>query len=513
MSSLPAPFASSQVAQVAQSAIPAPRRVLFGLFDAAGWGWATFRAVLWTLLIILMLGYIPDRAYYIITSPTIELGLNAVSLVNICPAENKGLPCPAPAGALIPWESGAAASLPGAGEDGSLLQAGTHLYYIGGRASTATDENANIPNVASAEIGPEGLGGWSAAASLPAPRALSAAAYLAGTAYVIGGTSDTESATATVFAGTLDPVRGTINSWSLVDALQLPAPRSGATVITVSDGLILLGGADEFYAPQTTVWKSTLQASGSLGPWEEMLSLPEPRANAAAVLVGDAIWIWGGRDATGYTGAALRGDIAVAKSVGGSGHGAPAPGAAPDEQGDAPIGSIYKWSTTSGDANLPVPREGAALWSANGTLYVAGGVQEGVVIGSVYWTAPTAEGGITVWHSVDQVNLPTDQLRAYSSGVVVGTHALLLGGEDANGSPATNSVSALTSPKAPVFRAGLFGLTIPALAIPGEIGQQIGYLSAAGAWTLNFVILCALAVAYAQRERFGAWLRRGFAKK
>ena len=106
------------------------------------------------------------------------------------------------------------------------------------------------------------------------------------------------------------------------------------------------------------------------------------------------------------------------------------------------------------------------------------------------------------------MNLPADQLRVNASGVVVGPHALLLGGEDASGASATTALSAGTSPKAPVFRAGLFGLTVPGLALPGEVGQQIGFLSAAGAWTLNFVLLLAAAVAYAQRERFGAWVSR-----
>ena len=502
MSNLPAPISGSSVAPLSA----APRRVVFGLFDAAGWGWATFRAVLWTLVIILLLGYIPDRAYYLTVSPTVDLGLNAVSLVNICPAENEGLPCPAPAGALIPWKSGPAAALPGAGEGGALLQAGTHLYYVGGRAADAKDEFANISNVATAAIGPDGLSTWGAAAPLPEPRALSAAAYLAGTAYVIGGTSATESATTTVYSGKPDTVTGLITTWTLVDALQLPAPRNGAAVVTVSDGLILLGGADQNYTPQTSVWKATLQTDGTLGAWEELAPLPEPRANAAAALVGDAIWLWGGRDADGVTGVSLRGDIAVAKSPA-TGHSAPAP-TTPNEQGDAPIGSIYKWSATSGEGDLPAPREGASLWSANGTLYVAGGVQDGVVIGSVYWTAPTAATGITTWHTVEQVNLPADQLRVNASGVVVGPHALLLGGEDASGASATTALSAGTSPKAPVFRAGLFGLTVPGLAIPGEVGQQLGFLSAAGAWTLNFVLLLAAAVAYAQRERFGAWVSR-----
>jgi len=505
MSSLPAPVPTTGVVR------DLPRRALFGIFDAAGWGWATFRAVLWTLVIILLLGYIPDRAYYLTVSPTVDLGLNAVSLVNICPAENEGLPCPAPAGALIPWKSGPAVALPGAGEGGGLLQAGTHLYYIGGRARGAKDEFANVANVATATIGPDGLSTWSAAAQLPEPRALSATAYLAGTAYVIGGTSATESATATVYAGVPDMATGIITSWTLLDALALPAARSGASVVTVSDGLIVLGGTDQSYAPQASVWKSTLQADGTLGPWEALKSLPEPRAGAAAALVGDAIWLWGGRNVDGVTGVSLRGDIAVAKSPA-TGHSVPAP-TTPNEQGDAPIGSIYKWSGTSGDGDLPTPREGAALWSANGTLYVAGGVQNGTAVGSVYWTAPTAATGITTWHTVEQVNLPADQLRVNATGVVVGPHALLLGGEDGAGAPAATSLSASTSPKAPVFRAGLFGLTVPGLAIPGEVGQQLGFLSAAGAWTLNFVLLLAAAVAYAQRERFGTWVRRLLGRK
>jgi hypothetical protein len=131
----------------------------------------------------------------------------------------------------------------------------------------------------------------------------------------------------------------------------------------------------------------------------------------------------------------------------------------------------------------------------------------------VYWTAPTDATGLASWTNLPQVDLPADEHRTNASGAVIGARALLIGGEDASGAPASTSVSAVTSPKAPVFRAGLFGLTIPGLAIPGDIGEQLGFLSAAGAWTLNFVLLCAMAVAYAQRERFGVWLRKRFVKK
>ena len=39
-------------------------RAFFGLLDANGWGWASLKAAFWFILLIFMLGYVPDRAYY-----------------------------------------------------------------------------------------------------------------------------------------------------------------------------------------------------------------------------------------------------------------------------------------------------------------------------------------------------------------------------------------------------------------------------------------------------------------
>src|SRR5687767_2650690 len=80
------------------------RRALFGLVDADGWGWASLKAFVWLIVIILLLGYIPDRAYYLVVNRTIDIGLLAFSPINFCPPENKTLPCPAPVGAVLPWE-------------------------------------------------------------------------------------------------------------------------------------------------------------------------------------------------------------------------------------------------------------------------------------------------------------------------------------------------------------------------------------------------------------------------
>ena len=95
------------------------RRVLFGLLDGDGWTWATLKAAFWFVLIIMLLGYIPDRAYYFTVFSTIDVGVNVISPINFCPPSNRTLPCPAPAGAPLPWDpSPAQLALPGPRTDG-----------------------------------------------------------------------------------------------------------------------------------------------------------------------------------------------------------------------------------------------------------------------------------------------------------------------------------------------------------------------------------------------------------
>ena len=60
----------------------------------------------------------------------------------------------------------------------------------------------------------------------------------------------------------------------------------------------------------------------------------------------------------------------------------------------------------------------------------------------------------------------------------------------------------------PFFQLGLIGATIHALKIEGEVGQQLGYLAAAGAGTVNFIILILIGWAYAHPERVRAMWNR-----
>jgi hypothetical protein len=69
------------------------------------------------------------------------------------------------------------------------------------------------------------------------------------------------------------------------------------------------------------------------------------------------------------------------------------------------------------------------------------------------------------------------------------------------------------APQAPFFRLGLLGVTVPALTIEAEIGQQLCYLNAAGAGTVDFIILILIGVAFAHKEQTKALFGRLFRRR
>jgi hypothetical protein len=94
-----------------------------------------------------------------------------------------------------------------------------------------------------------------------------------------------------------------------------------------------------------------------------------------------------------------------------------------------------------------------------------------------------------------------------SSAFVTGPNAVLVAGTTPEG-PTTSSLRANTAPQSPFFQLGPFGATVPGLKIDGEIGQQLGYLNAAGAGTLGFIVLLFVGWAYAHKPQARALLAR-----
>ena len=147
--------------------------------------WASVKAFVWFIIIIFILGYIPDRAYYFTVSRTVDLGILAWSPINLCPPENETLPCPAPVGALVPWQpSPAELALP-ARADRRRGAPGRHEdpVHRRHRRHDRADRRSTSPRPSGPATSTSGRAG----PTLPAPRADASVAYVAGSIYVIGG--------------------------------------------------------------------------------------------------------------------------------------------------------------------------------------------------------------------------------------------------------------------------------------------------------------------------------------
>ncbi len=456
------------------------KRVLFGLLDADSWTWAGIKAAVWLVIIILMLGYIPDRAYYLTVNRTVDLGVLAWSPVNLCPQDNESLPCPAPVGAIVPWHpSPTELALPAPRTDGSAIQLGTKILYIGGSDGTAAQSTVWVAEV----VGTGNFGPWTDGPALPEPRSDASVVSVSGTLYVIGGADADGAPTDTVFTLTPDPQTGELGEWAVAaEDLVLPEGRLGAAGVAAPDGLLLIGGEGPD-GPVATTWKSLLASDGSLGKWEPESSLQRPQADAIAAIIGDHVWLFGGHDADGPVGAIQRGEIGLEAAEGFPEN--------PD------TGKVVGWAI-SDTANLPTARDDPAGWTANGTLYVVGGSDASGPQPELYWAIPSATGDLPEWKHLDVSDLPAGLSGA--SALVTGPNAVLFGGESSDG-VLSSSVRASTAPMGPFFQLGLVGATVPGLKIDGEIGQQLGYLNAAGAGTVNFVILLLIGWAFAHKEQ------------
>jgi hypothetical protein len=489
---------------------------VFGLFDPDGWPWATTKAAFWLLVIILALGYVPDRAYYFLVSRTIDLGIIGWSPVNLCPPENSTtMPCPVPAGAILPWQaSPAELALPAGRTKGAATQIGTNLLYIGGSDGSAASA---ITYVAKVDKG--NFGSWAEGPALIAAREDASLTNLNGTSYLLGGLGPDGNPTTTVWSLGLDTETGALGSWKEVKALALPEPRSGAAAVALTDGLLVVGGWDASGKATNTVWKSTLDKAGALGAFKEQPPLLHPIAEAAIAFEGAFVWVYGGSDDNGAVGAVQRASIGSATAP--SASGAPAAsGAAPAASGAAPAASgaaaaspsasgapqgVTQWGVQDA-ANLTAARTGAAGFSANGAIYLVGGSDGASAKRELYWALPDTNGNLKGgWLHLDPTDLPAGVVDG--APVVAGSTVIILGGTS-DGSPLAGAYRASLAPQAPFFRLGLVGVTVPGLQIGGEIGQQLGYLAAAGVGTGNFVLLVVLAVLFNNRPQIRAWMER-----
>ena len=473
------------------------RRVLFGLLDSDGWTWAGLKAGFWLIVIIFMLGYLPDRAYYFTVNRTLELGILAWSPINLCPpVPNEDLPCPPPVGALTPWHPSpsepVSLALPEPRTDGGAVQVGNNILYIGG-----SDAEAATADVFVAEAVPVGnFDAWQDGPPLPEPRSNASILSEGGSVYVIGGLDADGNPTDTVFVLTPDSETGDLGDWQPGDEkLVLPEPRAGGSIAATATGLVFAGGTGPD-GVSGTAWQALFNDQGTLEKWEEVARLSVPVTDAVIVSTGSNLWLYGGADADGTpVGTVQRGDFGLP----------PGPGQ-PDNPDE---GKVVAWSTNP-DANLPAARANAAGWGASGTLYLTGGSDGTSSRPEAYWAVPDSQANIPEWKHLDVSDLPAPGLEG-AAPLLTGPNIVLIGGTS-NGPDGSevhpSSVRSSLAPQAPFFQLGILGATVPALKIEGEIGQQLGYMNAALVGTVNFIILLIIGWAYAHQDQTRAFFNR-----
>jgi Kelch motif len=462
------------------------KRALFGLLDGDSWTWASIKAFVWLIIILLLLGYIPDRAYYLTVNRTVDLGLLVWSPINFCSSENETLPCPAPRGAVVPWHASPEdIALPAPRTDGTAIQLGTKILYIGGWDGTAAQSTVYVAELS----GIGNFDAWKEGPPLPEARSDASVVSVSGTIYVIGGLDADGAPTTTVFSMTPDPQTGEFGEWEPLDDLALPEPRAMAVGLAGADGLWLIGGEGPD-GPVTTTYKSPLSEQGELGKWEPEAPLQRPQADALGAIVGDFVYVYGGHDDAGPVGAVQLGTVGLEAAEG-----------FPE---NADQGKVVKWDIAN-QWNLPAARDDAAGWTANGTLYLVGGADNEGPKTELYWSIPNTDGSIPEWKHLPQSDLPAGLTGG--SAFVTGPNAVIAGGASADGA-VRESVRSNVSPQSPFFQLGPFGATVPGLKIDGEIGQQLGYANAAGVATVNFIILILIGWAYAHKPQARAWVSR-----
>ena len=243
---------------MAQRALPPGairRRAVFGLLDADGWTWAGLRAGFWFLFIIFMLGYIPNLAYYFTVQNTVEVGYNFASIVNWCPESNEDLPCPAPVGATLPWQtSPTELAMPDGARGLGHLPVGhasvPDRWPDQRRAHDRGPRHARRRSTGTSRPGPT-------ARLCRSPVADAAVGVYLGVPFVMGGLDASGKPTDTVYKGIVED--GQLTGWELAngengtDPLTMPVALSQASVIAGTSGFVLLGGLDASGAPVTDV--------------------------------------------------------------------------------------------------------------------------------------------------------------------------------------------------------------------------------------------------------------------
>ena len=275
-----------------------------------------------------------------------------------------------------PWVESTPLPLPLAGA--SAVAARGHVVLTGGQVTGpgGLRDLRRVPETYTAPIAADGsLGAWTPGPALPAPRFHHPSVYHDGWVYVVGGQGATEAETG-VFAARL-AADGSLGPWQQLR--PLPEPRSHHAIVVERGALYVIGGLAGNPARQPVQHKSVLRAAiardGTLGEWRQVSELPHSYATHSAFVFGDALWVVGGvEDNTTFSARVWRAPLSRAGVVGSW-----------SEVQPLPLGRGHVHNT---------PVIGGRVYSVGGRIAARQGtspVTDAVVVGALGRAADTAD--------------------------------------------------------------------------------------------------------------------------
>jgi hypothetical protein len=254
---------------------------------------------------------------------------------------------------------------------------------IAGRCGVAS----LVPDAGRIDAGLPTLLGWNTGAALPAPRDYNQphAGYARGFLYLVGGYDGAEQTT--VFRTEVE-ADGSLVGWS--ETTALPQPRANGDLAVVGNRIYLVGGAGAS-AALSSVYLAPVNANGSLGSWSLTTSLPAPRKGLVVFAAGDYLYAVGGEDDGGQ----FHTTAYVTRIE--------------------PDGDVGAWTETT---PLPEPRAAAAGIYADGAIYLLGGVNPATTIHATAFVAPVdvSGGAIGAWSSTTDLPSPRRSATAFAWG-------------------------------------------------------------------------------------------------
>lgn len=195
-------------------------------------------------------------------------------------------------GSLLSWSP--QTPLPGARAFHSTAAYGEYLYLIGGE-----DESGYLDEVWYTYVSPDGSLGskWTKSSfSLPESRSQAGSFIVDGRIYLAGGEGSGGASDELLSARIWRD--GRLGLWA-PSSKKLPSARSGAAALHMGDKVYLAGGqSSSSFLSDFLV--SEISGTGVLGDWNNGPPLPDRRTFAALVPDGDYLAILGGEGETGY---------------------------------------------------------------------------------------------------------------------------------------------------------------------------------------------------------------------